>query len=100
MDEHLEVRRRVLIVAYRRYLVADQALQAARASALSWFPEAPPRSTMPIGDPGSRIRRLYDRRDRALARLSLARQELEEAQRRMRQRRIHATPRVVCISLY
>jgi hypothetical protein len=99
MDEHLEVRRRVLIVAYRRYLVADQALQAARASAMSWFPEAPPRSTMPIGDPGSRIRRLHDRRDRALARLALARQELEEAQKRQRQRRVRTAPRVMYISL-
>lgn len=100
MHEHLEVQRRVLIVAYRRYLVADQALQVARAAALSWFPEAPPRSTMLIGDPGSRIRRLYDRREQALALLDLARQELEEAQRRMRQRRVRTPPRVKRISLY
>jgi len=39
------------------------------------------------GDPGSRIRRLYERRDRALARLSLARQALAEAQDRLRKRR-------------
>ena len=84
MHEHLEVQRRVLVVAYRRYLVADQAVYAARTSALSWLPDAPPRSIALIGDPGSRIRRLHDRRDRALARLALARQALEEAHNRQR----------------
>lgn len=79
MHENLEVHRRILIVAYRRYLVADQAFQAGRAAALSWFPEAPPRSTMLIGDPGSRIRGLHERRDRALTRLNLAHRELEKA---------------------
>lgn len=94
MDEHLEVQRRILIVAYRRYLVADQSLQAARAAALSWFPEAPPRSNMLIGDPGSRIRRLLDRRDRALARLYLARRELEAAKSRLLQQRVGETVRI------
>jgi hypothetical protein len=100
MHEHLEVQRRILIVAYRRYLAADQALQAARTAALVWFPEAPPRNTMLIGDPGSRIRRLHDRRERALARLALARQELEAAQRRAQQRQIRTMPRTMRISLF
>lgn len=88
MKDHLEVQRRVLLVAYRRFLAADDALRSAGAAALSWFPERPPRSTMLIGDPGSPIRRLHDRRDRALARLMLARQALEEAQNRARRRRV------------
>lgn len=86
MHSHLEAQRRILIVAYRRYLAEDRALQVARSSALSWFPKAPAKATLPIGDPGSRIRRLYERRDRAIARLILARRALEEAQSRLRVR--------------
>jgi hypothetical protein len=41
---------------------------------------------MLIGDPGSRVRHLYEHHDRALARLKLARQALEEAQSRFRSR--------------
>lgn len=79
MYGRLEARRRILFVAYRRYLTADRALQRARTNALSWFPEPPARGTMLIGDPDSRIRRLYESRDRALARLTLVRRALEEA---------------------
>ena len=85
MRRHLEPQRRVLVIAYQRYLAADRALQSARATALSWLPEAPTRHTPLIGDPGSRVRRLYEQRDRALARLTLARRALEEAQSRTRQ---------------
>jgi hypothetical protein len=100
MHEYLDVQRRVLIIAYRRYLTADQALQAARIAALSWFPEAPRRGTTLIGDPGSRIRRLNDGRDRALARLTLARQELEAAQRRMMLGRVRSRSEARLIPRY
>ena len=79
MYRNIEAHRRILFLAYRRYLGADQALQSARSNALKWFPEAPGRNTMLMGDPGSRIRRLYDSRERALARLTLVREALEEA---------------------
>lgn len=82
MHEGMENQRRILIIAYRRYLVADRALKAARRAALVWFPDLPPKSAMLIGDPGSPIRRLHDRRQRALARLVLVRQELKTAQGR------------------
>jgi hypothetical protein len=100
MHEHLDVQRRVLIMAYRRYLAADQALQTARIGALRWFPEAPQRGTTLIGDPGSSIRRLNDQRDRALARLTLARQELEAAHRRMRLLRVRSKSEAKFIRLY
>jgi hypothetical protein len=87
MHRHLEAHRRLLIVAYQRYLAADRALETARSAAVSWFPVATSGNTVLIGDPGSRIRRLYEHRDRALARLTLARQALEEAESRMRKRR-------------
>jgi hypothetical protein len=82
MEGYLEAERRFLLEAYRRYLRADRALQAALAAAVIWFPERAPRKTLPIGNPGSRMRRLHERRDRALARLMLARQELARAHRR------------------
>ena len=87
MQSQFEARRRILIAAYRRYLVADLALQSARGAALVWFPEVPARGIALIGDPGSRIRRLYERRERALARLSIARRALEETPHRAQQRR-------------
>ena len=87
MHRQLEAHRRVMIIAYRRYITADRALETARSTARSWFPEAPTRGTALIGNPGSRIRHLYERRDRALARLELARQALDEAQDRIRKHR-------------
>jgi hypothetical protein len=84
MNAELEARRRVLAAAYRRYLVADRDLQAAQSGARLWFRQMPARQTALIGDPGSRIRALTDRRDRAMARLSLALAALQEARRRFR----------------
>ncbi len=88
MTPDLNFRRRTLLVFYRRYLNADRALRLAQREALSWFPlEARP-SVPPIGDPGSRVRRLYDRRDRALAQFGVVYEEFNEVQRRST-RRIH-----------
>lgn len=88
MHADLEVRRRVLIAAYRRFMVADRDLQAAQTGARRWFRQMPARNTVLIGDPGSPIRALTDRRDRALARLSLAMAALEEARRLVRRRSV------------
>ena len=82
MQGQFEARRRILIAAYRRYLVADRALQSARGSAQVWLRETPARGIALIGDPGSPIRRLYERRERALACLSVARRALDEARNR------------------
>ena len=90
MQVELEVRRRALLLAYRRYFEADRAFVVAAREARAWFPigEAPPRWT--IGQPGSRLRALHDRRERALQRLQVARQKLEHARLRLAARR--ATP--------
>lgn len=88
MHADLEARRRVLIAAYRRFLAADRDLQAAQSNARRWFRQMPAKQTELIGDPGSRIRALTDRRDRALAHLSLAMAALEEARRRVRLRSV------------
>jgi hypothetical protein len=87
MKYDLEPRRRALGVFYRRYLVADRAFRLAQHEALSWFPSGSRPSVPPIGDPGSPIRRLYERRDKALQQLVVARIKLHEARRRSARRR-------------
>jgi hypothetical protein len=87
MTPDLEPRRRALAVFYRRYLVADRALRLAQGEALSWFPRGSRPSVPPIGDPGSPVRRLHDRRDRALQLLVVAHVKLHEARRRSARRR-------------
>lgn len=87
MHPDLGVQRRVLIRSYRLYLDADRNWTIAVREAKSWFPAGQgPRGPM-IGDRHSRIRRLYEARERALHRLLLAREKLENARRRL------ATPR-------
>ena len=88
MTDRMDARRRILIVAYRRYLTADRALQAARVTAAGWFPEAPARGTDLIGNPGSRLRHLYDARERALVRLTLVREALRDADLRASRRSV------------
>jgi len=90
MQPELEAPRRLLLVAYRRYVEADRDWTVAARAARAWFPalDAPPRGV--IGQPGSRLRRLYDRRERALQRLLAAREKLERARRRVRRREPHA----------
>jgi hypothetical protein len=80
--DHLDARRRVVLVLTRRYLAADRALRAAQEEARSWFPSGARRAPPPIGHPGSPIRRAYDRRARLVAQLEVAHGLLHEARRR------------------
>ncbi len=93
MHAYTEIHRRMVLNAYHRFLAADRSLQKAQSAALSWIPEPAAQKTMIMGDPGSRVRQLHDRRDRALARLTLFRQALSEDQRGRRIRK----PRVLLI---
>ncbi|MCW3782434.1 hypothetical protein [Defluviimonas salinarum] len=87
MHPDLRVQRRVLVASYTRYMVADREWTVATQEARSWFP-AGKRPTSPLlGDPGSRVRRLYEARERALQRLLLAREKLERARLRLAERR-------------
>lgn len=80
--QNLETRRRVLRIYYQRYLAADRAWHSAQREALTWFPIARRSSDYPIGDPGSPLRRLFDRRERALTQLTVAHMKLRIARRR------------------
>lgn len=82
MQSDLDLRRRVLVKLYRRYLTADRDWVMETRLAVAWLPEAPPEKLALIGNPGSRVRRLYDRREAALERLHAARAKLENARRR------------------
>lgn len=97
MDAQLELRRRVLVVTFRKYLDAERAWNAAMRDARTWFPAGrlPSRST--IGDPGSPIRRLYERRERAVLQLAAARLKLETARQRLEARRRAAGGRRVLL---
>jgi hypothetical protein len=86
MRSDLDLRRRVLMKLYRRYLTADRDWVEETRLAVAWLPEAPPGKLALIGNPGSRVRRLYDRRETALERLHVARAKLEMARRRMEAR--------------
>lgn len=95
MERRYRVQRRVLIRAYQTYLASERAFEDARRAALTWFPGVDTRHIEPIGNPGSLIRQLYDRRERAIARLRLAQKALDDAQSRLGQR---TTRRVLLIA--
>lgn len=84
MHPYLEIRRRMLDKAVRRYALADAAWRQGLEQAALLVPGAIGRGHAMIGNPGSRVRRLYDERDRALQRLAAARLKLHEARGRIR----------------
>ena len=87
MHSDRQTRRRVLLVTYRRYLEAERALTLARQEMKGWFPAAARPGETAIGQPGSRIRRVYDRRERAILQLAAAKEKLEIARVRLAARR-------------
>ena len=95
MKSEFENRRRALLIFYRRYLAADRAWRLAQAEAVSWFPVQFRPAVPPIGNPGSKLRRLHDQRDRALAKLTVAHLKLGNARKRATSKvRILALPRL------
>ncbi|SDJ26483.1 hypothetical protein [Lutimaribacter saemankumensis] len=88
MHNQLNAHRRMLFQAYRRFLAADRAWQTAQSAALTWLPAGVTEKTALIGNPGSRMRQLYQKRNRALARLELTRAEFKKAQLRLSRRSV------------
>lgn len=86
MVPELHLRKRMLTRCYRRFLAADLAWQRAAAEAAAWFPAPSHSRHMALGNPGSRVRRLYEVRARAVAQLQVARDKLQIAQRRLARR--------------
>ncbi len=93
MMQELGPRRHALRIYYQRYLAADRAWRLAQSEALTWFPIGQRPSDFPIGNPGSPLRQLLERRNEALARMTVAHLKLRVAQRRqVKAKRILALP--------
>lgn len=86
MHKDLETRRAVLVMTYGRYLEADRAWTVALSESRAWFPAQSRPNRAAIGNPESPVRRLYERRLRALEQLEIARLKLEVAKRRLADR--------------
>ncbi|TMV05597.1 hypothetical protein FGK63_16270 [Ruegeria sediminis] len=87
MHPDLRIRRSVIVRARLAYDEADAAFRAEVQRAAELVPEARRRSYWSIGNPGSPIRRLYERRDRALQRLTVALVKFDTARDRLSARR-------------
>ncbi len=100
MHPDLVVSRRVLVKSFRLYLDADRAWTVAAQEARSWFPAGCRPAGSLVGDPHSRIRQLYETRERALQRLLVAREKLERSRRRSmdRQRQDRAQTTILLLA--
>jgi hypothetical protein len=94
----LQTRRRAIALAYRRYVVADDAWNRSTRRALSWFPDERQAHVAIIGNPGSNVRRLYQQREKAMLQLETARLKLEVAKSRLMKRRRQMTVGTLLIS--
>ena len=97
----LQTRRRAVALAYRRYVEADYAWNSSTQSAMGWFPDARQSHVAIIGNPGSKVRRLYSQRERAMLQLETARQKLDVAKARLLKRHHQASigPLLIGLSL-
>ena len=83
MHPDLKTRRRMLVHASIRYARSDRALARALDDARQFVPDVTVHSVLRIGQPGSRIRQLYDARHAAMERLQVARLKFEIARARL-----------------
>lgn len=83
MHPDLKTRRRVFVHASQSYVCADAAWHRGLHEATAFVPDAVNRSIWKIGNPGSRIRKLYEERDHALQRLVVARLKFQVAKARL-----------------
>lgn len=84
MHPDIRPRQRLLVRCWVRFVAADSAFRQAEQDAMGWFPRPQQKHIMHIGDPGSPVRRLYERRERAMLRLATARMKLETARQKTR----------------
>jgi len=83
MDRLLRVQRHVYVAAYEEYLRADRDWLVGLERVGALVPDAMGRGFWTLGNPGSKVRRSYQRRDRALQKLMAARSKLENAKLRL-----------------
>lgn len=93
MIYRLAARRRALLIYCQRYSAADRAWRVAQSEALAWFLAGRRQSGNPIGNPGSPLRSLFECREKALARLTVAHMKLRSARdRQIKRAHILALP--------
>ncbi len=83
MHPDLYKRRSFLVLARARYEEADADWRRALREAAQLVPVARRRNCWSIGNPGSQVRKLYDRRDRSIQMLAVARIKLGIARERL-----------------
>jgi len=86
MHPYLKTRRRLFAHAVQTYIRADAAWRQGLRDAAVLVPELRVHGVWMIGNPGSRMRRLYEERNRALDRMASARAKLAVARRRLARR--------------
>ena len=87
MHADLIVRRRAVMTVYERFMEADRAWNEASAQMKAWLPDHDRPQHRLIGNPGSRMRRLYERRQRAVDQLEVAVLKLNLARTRLAKRK-------------
>ena len=97
MHADLAARRRLLLLAYHRYIEADRSWTVAIEEMKAWFPPEPSSRRSSIGNPGSPIRQLYERREKAISRLEVARIKLEVGKQRLAGRAVVSTTRRILL---
>lgn len=98
MRPELATRRRILRLTLQRYVEADRAWQEALVEMKRWFPRSASPYAHAIGNPGSRVRRSYDARTRALLQFEAAHVKFETARQRLAGRTGRHTRRVLVLS--
>lgn len=83
MHADLKSRRRLLVNASQSYVVADGAWHQGLREAVAFISDAVGHNVWKIGNPGSRIRKLYEARDHALQRLVVAQLKIQVAKKRI-----------------
>ncbi|KEO50795.1 hypothetical protein [Thioclava pacifica] len=97
MRPELTTRRRALRLAFERYIEADRAWRMAIRGLNDWFPKGAPLHSGMIGNPGSRVRRLFDARSRALLHFEIAQVKMTTAKQRLAERSNRNVRRVLLI---
>ncbi|MFX0541533.1 hypothetical protein ACEWPM_007345 [Roseovarius sp. S4756] len=87
MHTNLATRRRVLLIMYQRYMVADRTWNLAQREMKTWFPAKNQTKSWTIGSPRSQMRRLFEERRRALLQLDAARVKLRTGKQRLSKQR-------------
>lgn len=71
--------RYLLVLTYRRYLDAELGWIRARRAARAWFPPSSQPYRWTIGSPESALRKVHEKRQRALLQMEAARRKFQQA---------------------